>query len=157
MLSLEGFFFSYRMCLLFDECVPLIWPREANTCLGTCAKYALRSSCACAVIWAFGHHLFSLSVQWFCKRTLKALISLCGRAGWSRPSISANARRHVFLLFFFVFFYRMARQTPQFLLSCLHFQLVTVKLTAEIIVKKVVLLEFLKDVIRSITCVTVDR
>ena len=36
------------------------------------------------------------SSQWFCLRTVKALIRLCGCAGWSGPSQSAYARTHVF-------------------------------------------------------------
>ena len=33
----------------------------------------------------------TLSIEWFCKQTLKALISLCRCAGWSRHSLSAHA------------------------------------------------------------------
>ena len=36
------------------------------------------------------------SIQWFRKRTVKALIRLRGHAGWSGPSPSAYALRHVF-------------------------------------------------------------
>ena len=35
-------------------------------------------------------------IQWFCYRTVKALFRLRGCAGWSGPSLSAYARRHVF-------------------------------------------------------------
>ena len=36
------------------------------------------------------------SVQWFCQQTVNALIRLCDCAGWSGPSLSANARKNVF-------------------------------------------------------------
>ena len=36
------------------------------------------------------------SIQWFCYGAVKALIRLRGCAGWSGPSLSAYARRHVF-------------------------------------------------------------
>ena len=36
------------------------------------------------------------SIQWFCLRTLKALIRLREGAGWSGPSLFAYARRPVF-------------------------------------------------------------
>ena len=35
------------------------------------------------------------SIQWFCKCTVKAQIRLRGCAGWSGPSLSTYARKHV--------------------------------------------------------------
>ena len=46
-------------------------------------------------------HLHSIgiffSIQWFCLQTLKGLIRLCGCAGLSRHSLSAYAKRHIFI------------------------------------------------------------
>ena len=38
----------------------------------------------------------TLSIGWFCKQTLKALISLCRCPGWSRHSLSAHALKSHF-------------------------------------------------------------
>ena len=46
-------------------------------------------------------HLLSVdtffSVQWFCLQTVKALIRMCGCAGWSWSSLSVHAQRYVFV------------------------------------------------------------
>ena len=43
----------------------------------------------------FSSHTYC-GIQWFCKRTVKALVRLRGCAGWSGPSLSAYAWRQVF-------------------------------------------------------------
>ena len=75
----------------------LIGPCKAKKCLRTCAKCAGKSSCPCAKYHPgplLSIHTFC-SVYWFYKRTAKALISLRRCAGWSGPSLSEYARRHV--------------------------------------------------------------
>ena len=67
----------------------LHWSRRAKTCLQACSICAYSSFCACA-------KLCFRSIQWFCSRTVKALIRLRKCAVWSEPSLSACARRHVF-------------------------------------------------------------
>ena len=50
-------------------------------------------------VWS-GHSLFVniyYSIYWFCKRTMKASISLRECVGWSGPSLSANCIRTLFV------------------------------------------------------------
>ena len=49
--------------------------------------YKISRLCSSSIFYTF---------QWFCKRTVKAQISLHRCAGWSGPSLSAHAQRHVF-------------------------------------------------------------
>ena len=71
-------------------------PHQAKTCLRVCTKWHVQ-----IILHIFkvpsrpllSFHIF-YRIQWFCKRTTKALIRLCGCAGWSGPSLSAYARRH---------------------------------------------------------------
>ena len=76
----------------------MYWLRKAENCLRVCAKFRTHIILRMHKV-SSGHslpiHTFC-SVQWFCYRTVKALIRLHGRAGWSEPSLSAYARRHVF-------------------------------------------------------------
>ena len=77
-------------------------PRQAKNCLQTyhcqtCAKCtdSVHPARAQSIIRPLlSIHTFC-SIQWIYQRTVKALIRLRGCAGWSGPSLSACARRHI--------------------------------------------------------------
>ena len=70
---------------------------KQKKCLPACAKYMdlHHPAHAQSLIRAFARHWNFYSIQWFCLRTVKALIKLRGCAGWSGASLVAYARRHV--------------------------------------------------------------
>ena len=90
---------------LFVHCASLakkynLWAAPREEVLRACAKCAGYHN----LIRAFALQR-NIRIQWFRLRTGKALIRLCGCAGWSGPSLFAYARRHgFFFVFFFVLF-----------------------------------------------------
>ena len=76
----------------------LFGPRQAEMCLRTCAICADSDSlraCAKSSGYLLSTDTF-YKVQRFCWQIAKALIRLRECAGWSGPSQSAHARRHIF-------------------------------------------------------------
>ena len=99
-------FFTFYYILLYG-------PRQAKKRLqketSNMRKMCEFTSGTCAVS---SNYLLSIetfySIQRFCLRTAKALVRLRGCAGWSGPSLSVYARRHVFVwrgLYFTVYIY----------------------------------------------------